>query len=318
MRILVVGAGATGGYFGGRLLEAGQDVTFLVRPRRAAELAATGLVIKSSAGDVSIPKPRTVEAHELRPEYDLILLSCKAYDLESAMESFAPAVSEHVAILPVLNGMRHLDMLDARFGRERVLGGLCVISAVLEPGGRIAHLNDLHLLSFGERDGSHSERVEAIAAACKDAKFYSRLSEIILQEMWEKWFFIASLASLTCLMRATVRDIVAAGGTELAHALVDESAAIAASQGFAPRARQLEKDRATVTAPESDLAASMLRDIERGGPIEADHMVGDLLRRGDAAGVAAPLLKIAFTHLKAYEARRARESAGIPMSVNRS
>jgi 2-dehydropantoate 2-reductase len=309
MRILVVGAGATGGYFGGRLAEAGEDVTFLVRPRRAAELAANGLVIKSPTGDVTIAKPATVEAHQLRPEYDLILLSCKAYDLESAMESFAPAVSGRAAILPVLNGMRHLDLLDARFGRERVLGGLCVISAVLEPGGRVVHLNDLHLLSFGERDGSCSARVEAVAEACQRAKFIWRLSEIILQEMWEKWVFIASAASLTCLMRAMVGDIVAAGGEGLARALLDESAAITSSQGFAPRAKQLENSRATLTAPGSLLAASMLRDVERGGPIEADHMVGDMLRRGDEAGVAAPIMRIAYTHLKAYEARRAREAA---------
>jgi len=117
MRILVVGAGAIGGYFGGRLLEAKQDVTFLVRPRRAAELAESGLNIRSRFGDATIPSPPTVLAENLRETFDLVLLSVKAFDLESAIESFAPAIGPNTGILPLLNGMRHLDILDNRFRR---------------------------------------------------------------------------------------------------------------------------------------------------------------------------------------------------------
>jgi 2-dehydropantoate 2-reductase len=116
MRVLVVGAGAIGGYFGGRLLEAGRDVTFLVRPRRAAELAQTGLVIRSKLGDMNLPAPPTVTSDTLRQAFDLVILSCKAYDLDDAMTSFAPAVGPETVILPLLNGMRHLDALEARFG----------------------------------------------------------------------------------------------------------------------------------------------------------------------------------------------------------
>ncbi len=309
MRILVVGAGATGGYFGGRLLEAKQDVTFLVRSRRAAQLAGSGLQIQSAFGDVSIPQPPTVLAEDLHESFDLILLSCKAYDLESAMESFAPAVGPETVILPVLNGMRHLDVLDQRFGSSHVLGGLCVISAALDPGGRILHLNDLHLISFGERDGSRSARVEAIASAFSGARFVSRLSEVILQEMWEKWVFIASLAGITCLMRASIGDIVAAEGAPFAIQLLDECDAIASSQGFPSRPASIEKNRTILTQAGSPLAASMFRDIERGAPIEADHMIGDLLRRGEQRQIASPLLRLAFAHLKTYEVRRTLEAA---------
>lgn len=309
MRILVVGAGATGGYFGGRLLEAKQDVTFLVRPRRAAELASSGLRIQSPFGDVSIPQPATVLAENLHEHFDLILLSCKAYDLEGAMESFAPAVGPNTLIMPVLNGMRHLDLLDARFGASRVLGGLCVISAALEPGGRILHLNDLHLISFGERDGSRSPRVEAIASAFSAARFDSRLSAVILQEMWEKWVFIATCAGITCLMRATIGDIVAADAAAFSSQLLDECDAIASSQGFPSRPPSLEKNRAILTQPGSALAASMFRDIERRAPVEADHMIGDMLCRGEQHQLASPLLRLAYAHLKTYEARRAREAA---------
>jgi 2-dehydropantoate 2-reductase len=306
MRILVVGAGAIGGYFGGRLLEAGRDVTFLVRPRRAAALAKSGLSIRSRLGDVDLPAPPTVTADALREPYDLILLSLKAYDLEAAAESFAPAVGPDTAILPLLNGMRHLDVLAARFGGEHVLGGQCLISTVLDAEGRVQHLNDTHLLAFGERDGSRSARAEAIAAAFAGARFDTRLSEGILQEMWEKWVFIATCAGITCLMRGTVGDIVAAGGADLATGLLDECAAIATKEGFRPSDAAIARSRAMFTAAGSGLTASMFRDLERGGPIEADHIVGDLLRRSEGA---SPLLRTAFVHLKTYEARRAREAA---------
>src|SRR5580698_10346252 len=163
MRILVVGAGAIGGYFGGRLLAAGRDVTFLVRPRRQAQLAKTGLVIRSRFGDATMRAPPTATADALREPFDLILLSCKSYDLQSAADSFAPAVGGNTAILPFLNGMAHIDYLAERFGEAAVLGGQCVISTTLDAEGRILHLNEMHQLSFGERDGSTSERAQAIA-----------------------------------------------------------------------------------------------------------------------------------------------------------
>src|SRR5262245_20008846 len=162
MRFLVVGAGATGGYFGGRLLEAGRDVTFLVRPARAERLAAAGLAITSPAGDVALAAPPTVLAADLRQPFDLVIPSCKAYDLDGAIESFAPAVGPRTAVVPLLNGMRHLDALDTRFGPDRVLGGSCFISTKLDDAGRIAHVSDIHRLVFGERSGGRSPRAEAI------------------------------------------------------------------------------------------------------------------------------------------------------------
>ncbi|HVJ54272.1 MAG TPA: 2-dehydropantoate 2-reductase [Aliidongia sp.] len=305
MRVLVVGAGAIGGYFGGRLLKAGRDVTFLVRPKRAAALAETGLVIRSPKGDVDIARPPTVTSDRLDSTFDLVLLSCKAFDLEDAIASFAPAVGPETVILPLLNGMSHLDALDRRFGAEHVLGGQCVISSALDAEGRILHLNEAHALTFGARDGSGSARIEAVAAALANAGFDTRLSETILSAMWEKWIFISSIAGVTCLMRASIGDVVAAGGADLATALLAECAAIAAGQGFPPSASALERGRATVTAAGSSFTASMLRDIEQGARIEADHIIGDLLRRGQES--AGPLLRTVYIHLKAYEARRARE-----------
>ena len=310
MRILIVGAGAVGGYFGGRLIEAGCNVTFLVRPRRAAQLAETGLVIKSRFGGVALRSPPTVPASELRREFDLILLSCKAYDLAAAVDSFTSAVGPDTVILPLLNGMRHLDLLDERFGAARVLGGQCLISAKLDNRGSILHLNDSHLLTFGELEGNRSPRIDGIAAEMGKAKFELRVSSVILLEMWEKWVFLATLAGITCLMRSAIGDIAAAGGAHLAVELLEECRSIAASAGFAPRAEFLEQTRSIITAPGSLLTASMLRDIEAGAPIEADHILGDLVRRGNRVlGADRPLLRLAYMHLKAYEARRDREKA---------
>jgi 2-dehydropantoate 2-reductase len=309
MRILVVGAGAVGGYFGGRLLAAGRDVVFLVREKRAAQLARTGLSIRSALGDVNVASPPTVTADKLRESFDLIVLSCKAYDLAGAADAFAPAVGAQTAIVPLLNGMAHLDCLAERFGRERVLGGLCVISSTLDVDDRILHLNDTHRLAFGELDKPGSARADAIAAAVAGAGFDSRLSNAILQEMWEKWVFLATGAGITCLMRAAFGDIVAAGGADFTNALFAECCAIATTQGFAPSETTIKFSRGMFNAPRSTIMASMLRDIERGAPTEADHVIGDLISRAGAPLPETALLRIAYTHLKAYEARRAREHA---------
>jgi 2-dehydropantoate 2-reductase len=309
MRILVVGAGAIGGYFGGRLKAAGRDVTFLVRARRAAQLAKAGLVIRSPAGNVELPSPPTVAAENLRAPYDLILLSCKAYDLASAIESFAPAVGPNTAILPLLNGMAHIDALTARFGVGAVLGGQCVISSTLDADGRVLHLAPMHFLSFGEQDGAKSPRAQAILAALSGAGFDANLSTAIMQEMWEKWAFIATGAGITCLLRAAFGDIIAAGAVSLTTGMYDECCAIAAANGYPPSKASTERSLGMFTAPGSTISASMLRDIERGAPIEADHVIGDLLRRGEKAPGEHRLLRIAYAHLKSYEARRGREKS---------
>jgi len=316
MRTLVVGAGAIGGYFGGRLLEANRDVTFLVRPRRAAELATAGLRIRSRLGDVTLPAPPAILAEGLAQTagtFELVLLSCKAYDLADAMESFAPAVGPETAIVPLLNGMRHLEMLDERFGRSRVLGGQCVIAATLDQH-EIVHLNRSHSLSFGERDGTMSERVEAIANLMSGARFDANASATIALDMWEKWVFLATLAGSTCLMRGAIGDISAApGGADFVLRLLDECRAVAAAHGHPPREAFVEHIRQMLTAAGSPLTASMLRDIENGSAIEADHIIGDLLRRGreQLSEGALALLPIVYTHLKAYEVRYGKQPCAI-------
>jgi 2-dehydropantoate 2-reductase len=305
MRILVVGAGAIGGYFGGRMLAAGRDVTFLVRPRRAAELADAGLVIKSPNGDVTLKNPPTVQADKLTEKFDAVLLSCKAFDLDDAVRSFAPAVGAQTAIIPLLNGMLHLDVLDHKFGREHVLGGLCAIAVTLNEHREVVQLAPMQSLNFGERDGKLSDRVRAIAEVMASGKFGAVASEHVVQEMWEKWVFLASLAASTSLMRAPVGAILASpGGRDFILGMLDECSAVATAAGYAPRAPFLERTRGMLTAEGSQLTASMFRDIKAGARVEADHVIGDLIARGDAAKVPVPRLRVAYTHLKAYEKQR--------------
>jgi 2-dehydropantoate 2-reductase len=305
MRVLVVGAGAIGGYFGGRMLQAGRDITFLVRPRRASELASAGLVIKSPNGDVTLKNPSAVQADTIKEKFDVVLLSCKAYDLDDAIKSFAPAVGERTSIIPLLNGMKHLDALDRKFGHERVLGGLCAIAVTLNERREVVQLQPLQSLTFGERDGKISDRVRGIADIFKSGNFGATPSEHVIQDMWEKWVFLAAIAASTCLMRAPVGMILAApGGKDFLLGILDECKAVATAEGFPPRAPALERTVAMLTTEGSPLTASMFRDIQAGLPVEADHVIGDLISRGDSAKVPVPRLRTAYTHLKTYEKQR--------------
>lgn len=304
MKILVLGAGGIGGYFGGRLTAAGADVTFLVRPRRAEQLKQIGLVIKSPRGDLQQPVA-TVLAEHLQPGYDLIFLTCKAYDLAAAIEAVAPAVDARTALLPALNGIRHVDVLKDKFGADQVLGGVAQIAVTLTPEGEILHLGEFHVFTFGELSGRRSSRCEAFARLCANANFTSRLSDNIQLELWEKFVFLCTLAGMTCLMRASVGAISRSDdGEALMREMLEECRRVATASGHEPRPEVLARYASLLTDRNSGFSASMLRDIERSGPIEGEHIVGDMLHRALQLGVNAPLLRVAFSHLQAYEQGR--------------
>jgi 2-dehydropantoate 2-reductase len=303
MRILIVGAGAVGGYFGGRLAQAGRDVTFLVRPVRAKQLSRDGLRIVSPHGD-AVLSPKVVSAEEIDTPYDLVFLSVKAYALEAAMNDFAAAVGRDTMILPVLNGMRHIDLLAKRFGEHAVTGGVCLVAAEIDDQGRIVQLADVQRLVYGERKGESTPRLKTLDATLRGAGFDARLSSDIMQAMWEKWIQLASLGAITCLMRGTIGEIVAApGGTELSIALLNESAAVASACGHKPSEDFLSRNAAAMTKTGSSLTSSMYRDLRTGAPVEADHILGDLIERGSVHGVATPLLKAALVNLRVYQDR---------------
>lgn len=307
MRILVLGAGGTGGYFGGRLAQSGADVTFLVRPARAALLRERGLRIRSPLGDADLAVA-AVTAAELPalPPFDLVLLSCKAYDLDSAMDAIDTAVGPATRILPVLNGLLHYDALDARFGRERVLGGLCFISAMLGGDGEVVHMGRPASITFGLRDGNaDGGTLAALAAACTTAGVEHLYAEDIARAQWIKFSFLAALAAGTCLMRGSVGAIVATeGGEAFMAALHEECLGVAAAEGQPVPEAEAGTARAQLLRAGSPVTASMLRDLEGGRPVEALQIVGDLVHRARRAGLPVPLLDAAWSHLQAYQAAR--------------
>jgi len=309
MRILVLGAGGIGGYFGGRLAQAGVDATFLVRPKRRDQIAANGLVIESPNGNARI-EAKTVLAGELKPGYDLVLFTCKAYDLDSAMDAIAPAATGHCAVLPMLNGLAHLDRLDERFGAANVMGGTCQINVGLAPDGTVKHWEPLNRFLFGERDKSKSARAKALADALAKTAIDWTWSEDILQDMWEKVTFLAALAATTCLFRGNIAEIMAAPeGKAIAMRCFEANAAIARAEGHPPGPKILQwaAERLTRPGPQS---ASMLRDMEAAKPVEADHIVGHMLSLARKHGIDDTVLQMAYTHLKTYEARRAANRLG--------
>ncbi|WAB91085.1 ketopantoate reductase family protein [Pseudomonas citronellolis] len=301
MRILVVGAGSTGGFFGACLARAGRDVTFLVRAGRAHQLQQEGLQVLSPHGDFVLT-PQLVGAEHLDGPYDLILLTVKAYALEAALRDIAPAVGPGTMILPVLNGMHQVDAIVDHFGRGPLLGGVCKIASTLDERGRIVQYGTLNELSYGEMDGARSERILRLDALLQDAGFDARLSPDIHREMWEKWVLLAALGGITCLMRGNVGSVVAAPqGEAFVNRLLDEVVAVVRAVGLEPREAFLAEARRQLTLHGSPQTSSMYRDLIGGRPVEAEQIIGDLLGRGQTAGLDLPLLQAAFVHLAVYE-----------------
>lgn len=305
MRILVVGAGATGGYFGGRLAQAGRDVTFLVRPGRAAQLREKGLVLLSPHGDVTL-QPKLVGADGIEGPFDAVLLTVKAFGLDQALADIRPAIGPDTMIMPVLNGMRHLDVIRAAYG-EALIGGVCKVSTTIDPEGRIRQLALFQELAYGELDGRPSERTKRLDGALQGAGFTARLTQEIGRELWEKWTLLATMGGICCLMRGTVGEIeAAAGGRGFVLRFLAEVVKVVETDGIAPGAAFLEAITKQLTQKGSPMASSMYRDLLAGLPVEADQIVGDLEARARRHGLDTPLLSAAHTHLRVYADRLAR------------
>ncbi|WP_030694254.1 ketopantoate reductase family protein [Streptomyces globisporus] len=309
MKILVVGAGATGGYFGALLARAGEDVTFLVRPARAAALRERGLRVVGRDEEWTV-EPRLVTADELREPYDLVLLSVKSTGLDRAVEDVAPAVGPDTAVVPLLNGFAHMDALNARFGASAVLGGVAKVVTTLDDSGGIRRLAPLAHLAFGEQDGTVSARVERIRKVLDGAGIDAPVPADVLTAMWHKWVFITTFGAVTSLMRGTVGDVYdVPGGPALGPALLDEAAAVAAAAGHPVPEEERAATLAVVSASGSPMVPSLYRDLTAGRPTEVEHLFGDLTARARVLGVATPLLDLATLHLRVHQ-RRVTAAAG--------
>jgi 2-dehydropantoate 2-reductase len=305
MRFLVLGAGAQGSFFGGMLVEGGADVSFLVRPQRAAELAKSGLVIRLPDRVLRQPA-KTLLAEDIDGPYDCVLLACKTYDLRTAIDAVAPAVGEGSAVLPILNGINHIVSLTERFGPERVLGGLSNVASARTPAGEVLQLpGPAGTTIFGELSGARSARCAEIQRSFTAAGLPSRVSDRIIDEMWLKLFGFAAIAAIATLTRARAGEIAAAPTARtFVASVVEEAARVTAAEGHAPPAAMKDALCALFAQPGSIYAPSILRDLEAGRPTEADDTIGELVRRADRRGIEAPLLRAALCNLEVHDFRR--------------
>src|ERR1700739_1369324 len=306
MRILIVGAGAVGGYFGGRLTQAGRDVTFLLHTKRAEQIQAQGLrILSPKHGDLSL-RPRTISAAQIVSPYDIIFLSVKSYALAAAIDDFAPAVGPRTVIIPVLNGIHHMDVLTERFGEDAVLGGVCYVATEIDSQGRVIQLADFQSLIYGELDGRKTSRIEAGHQVFQGAGFDTAISADILGDVGQKWVYLASVGAITCLLGGSIGEIVAVpGGADLSLSALRDCAAIASACGYQLSEAFLAEKTSQLTAPASSLTSSMYRDLKEQAPVEVDSILGDLIERGRKHGISARIVQAAFVSLTIYQQRRA-------------
>jgi 2-dehydropantoate 2-reductase len=307
MRFLVLGAGALGSFFGGMLLHGGADTSFLVRPRRAAELAGRELVIRLPGVEIRQPVGR-VHAERIDSRYDVVLLTCKSYDLDSAVEAIGPALHERSAILPLLNGINHIATLVDRFGRDRVLGGLTTVAAARSAEGDVIRLPGTpNTTTFGELTGIHTARCEAIQEAFRAGSVPSNISDSIVAEMWVKLFGFAAIAAIATLTRARAGEIAAASAAPaFVTSVLDECARVTTAEGYPPPSAMTDTICRLFAQPGSVYSPSILRDLEQGRPTEGEDTIGELVRRADRRGIEVPLLRAALCNLQAHEVRRSQ------------
>jgi 2-dehydropantoate 2-reductase len=305
VRVLFLGAGAVGGYFGGRLVQAGRDVTFLVREHRARELAENGLRIQGPEGETERIPVRVTTAGRVGDPFDVVVIAVKAFALDSALDDLGAAVGPDTVLVPFLNGLRHIEVLRHRYDDRRTYGGVCYVATELRPDGTIIQLNGIQSLSYGPIAQGIDSRARAIQEALSGGGFPSELSATIIHDMWEKWIFLAGVGAATTLMRADLGQVNRApGGGNFTSGLVDELIAIARASGFPPRDPAQGRLRATMSDRNAPLTSSMYRDLMAGNRLEAEHIIGDLVRRAEPLGLTAPRLQLVRTNLAVYEAAR--------------
>lgn len=304
MRILIVGAGATGGYFGARLAQAGRDVTFLVREPRKQQLEQQGMQVKSPHGDFTVT-PALLLARELTTPFDLIILTVKSFALSQALEDIAPAVGAQTLIMPVLNGMRHIDILRQRFGAEKVIGGYCKIHATLGAAGEIVQMAPLHQLFYGDLQGDNGMRLQTVDTTLRDCGFEAILTDTLMSELWEKWLLLSTLGAVTCLSRGNTQQVLqTSGGGALLRDLFNEVLVVMRADGYQERPAITAKVYDYISQPGVPMTSSMYRDLTQGYAIEADHVIGDLLTRAARHNVRVPLLNAVYVNLCVYQQSR--------------
>jgi 2-dehydropantoate 2-reductase len=307
LRIAVFGSGAVGGYFGGRLAQAGEDVQFIARGEHLAAIREYGLRVSSIEGDFLVRPTRVTDDPSALGPIDVVLLGVKAWQVPQAAEAMRPLVGERTFVVPLQNGIEAPEQLAAVFGASRVLGGLCRILAYVESFGHIRHAGVAPYIAFGELGASSSTRAEALRQTFSRARgVTAEVVSDIGAAMWSKFVFIAALSGVGALTRAPIGVIRSQPESRrLLEQALEEIYAVAVANHIALPADTVEKTLAFIDNLPPDGTASMQRDIIQGRPSELEAQVGAVLRLGERQGIAAPLHRLIYAALLPLE-RRAR------------
>jgi 2-dehydropantoate 2-reductase len=307
MRITALGAGAVGAYFGGRLSEAGEDVTFVARGDHLRALYERGLKVTSIAGDLALHPVRVSDDPADLGPTDAILVAVKTWQVAEAAERLRPLLGPDTFVVPLMNGVEAADQLAAALGPERVLGGLCRIVAWIEAPGHIRHAGVDPWIGFGELAGGTSDRVERLRAAfarCRGVTAEALTD--VRAELWRKLMFIAAMSGVGAVTRAPIGVVRRLDGTRrLLQRAVEEIRAVALASGVALPPGAVADTLAYVDSLPDDATASMQRDILAGRPSELEAQSGAVARLGARAGVPTPVHDFIYASLLPLE-RRAR------------
>lgn len=301
MKILIVGTGGVGGFFGARLAVSGEDVTFVARGAHLRAMRAEGLRIESGAGDMLIHPVMATDDPAAAGVVDLVLIAVKLWDTEAAVRAAAPAVGPATTVVSFQNGVDAIDVLTRHFGRERVIGGIAHIAAAIDRPGVVRHNGTLQRLTFGELDGRRSARIEQLHAMCRTAGINAVVADDIERAVWEKFVFLVGLSGLTTLVRLPIGPIREDADTRaLLASVMREATAIGRTKGVKLDADIAEKQLAFVDGLPYEMIASMLGDLRRGNRLELPWLSGAVVRLGQTLGIDTPANRFVYTALKLH------------------
>lgn len=300
MRIVVMGSGGTGGYFGAKLARAGEDVTFVARGAHLAAIAASGLTIRSATeGEWAVRAP-AVERLDGLPPADLVLFCVKSFDTEEAAALIRPVVGPHTGVLSIQNGVDNEDKLARVLGPGHVLGGAVRVFATIEAPGVIRHTFGGHM-TFGEMDGRETDRARAFLAACGKAEIPTELVPDVERALWDKYVFLTTHAGVTALTRCPagvvrvvpeLRELYRRIGAEIVA--VGRAAGAPVDDGLLPQGMKL------LDAVAPNASSSLYHDLTQGKRLELEALHGHVLRLGERHGVATPTVFAIYAALRPF------------------
>lgn len=300
MKIAVMGCGGIGGYFGGLLARAGEDVTFIARGAHLDAIRKNGLQVKSVAGDFHIRAKTTDDPRTVRG-VDLVLFCVKGYDTDTAGLQIRPLVGPQTVVLCLLNGVDNEERLAAILGEEHVLTGVVHILSTISAPGVISQTAGPRSLKFGERDGLVTPRVDRILAVLKAAGINAELSPRIQVDLWEKFLFICAQGGVTALARLSIGEILACPETAaLYRGVMEEVAAVGRAKGVPLPPDAVDRAMAFAGGLQPGMRSSLAHDLGQGNRLEVEMLSGTVVRYGREAGVPTPLNFAIYACLKPH------------------